>query len=133
MKLDSKIGRFIRKAIFTVAVTASSVGGYSAQAGAFAVDSRNGAWGCSEAREGAPAQQYNLAVNRAVNRGGAVPYIRCAQFTLPRGTMVYCYFGYVPNKGWCGNWATTPSAAIDGLVRQGVRPLSITFANVCLE
>jgi len=133
MNLTAKLQMVVRNSILVLTVATAAFGSHSAQAGAFAVDSRNGAWGCAQAREGDPARQYNLAVNRAVNRGGAVPYIRCAQFNLPSGTYVACSIGYVPGKGWCGNWAINGVDSADGLRRQNAYPWTIQFVNCWWE
>jgi hypothetical protein len=106
-----------------------------ARAGAFAVDSRNGnyTYAHAEARDGTPQQQYNLAIKRAIYWGASLPYIRCAQFNVPKGTRVQCSVGYVPGKGWCGNWAINGANSADGLIRQGAVRSSIFLAFSWVE
>lgn len=121
MTTSNTLKSILRKSILTLTIASAAFSSQSAQAGAFAVDSRNGdwTWAYATANVGDAATQYRVAVERAVYWGGNVNFIRCAQFNVPRGTRVECAVGYVPGKGWCGNWALNGASSLDGLRRQG--------------
>lgn len=125
----------MRSAVLLLTMTCAIAPRQVANAGAFAVDSRNGnyTYAHAEARDGTATQQYNLAIKRAISWGATLPYIRCSQFNVPRGTRVECSVGYVPGKGWCGNWALNGAKSADGLLRQGAIPSSIFVAFTWIE
>ena len=113
-----------RVTLLGVSLTAGLFHTSSAQAGAVATDARTGASGIGRVWEGSPSRQQALAVDRAIRNGGSAATIRSYQFNVPAGCYVAYYIGWVPGKGWAGNWSyaydpnTAQARACDGLIRQ---------------